>query len=659
MLETIKNLNVVIIRIKKEKYLLEVENVKEIYIPGEKIIPIPLSDKTIVGIIDIRGEIYSILSLRRIIYFDEVEHYIDKQSRILLLAIFNLKIAILVDEVLGVREVPLSIFKAKSSIVETDLNYKFIKSIGVLDDETYILLDLEAFIESLDINIEETTMSLPNIRTKVPALLTIKPEVPEKEIVSKIPKFTMQKPKATTPRKYNVKSKIYESEDLFSLTPEQEDMLREVGNIGTGNAVTALSRLIKKNIDMSLTNVGIISFDKLSEQFGGPSEKVCGIFSQIKNSQSTIFQAFELRPLMNLIVSLAGKNTKIKPDSVNSKDDLDDFAISTVTEMGNILAGHYASALADLAGTKMMIEIPEFSMMEVGALGNFLSKELKSISNFVIIIKTSIKVIDLKLNIMFFFIPDLETLYNLFEKLNIKYEPIEKRELSSVTREINVKTPKIIDLSKLVLSEIQKDALQEIGNIGAGNSANALAQMINKKVTINVPTIEMVELEKYAKIISKKNEKLFVSWSNVSGKTRATILSIFKVRDVLKLLDLLIDEGDRKKITEASVKSIDNFPDLYKDAIGETGHILASHYASALGDLLEIRLMTEPPDMSIDTGPQLFNSLSNEIGLLKKLSLTITTNIIISDHKIIGTFLFIPNVETLHELLNALERFYE
>lgn len=655
MLETIKNLNVVIIRIKKEKYLLEVVNVKEIYIPGEKIVPIPLSDKSIVGIIDIRGEIYSIISLRRKIYIDEVEHYLDKQSRILLLEIYNLKIAILVDEVLGVREVPHSIFKAKSSIVETDLDYKFIKSIGVLDGETYILLDLEAFIERLDISIEDTPMPLPDIRSKVPALP--KPDVPKKEIISKIPKLTIQKPK--TPQKYEVRSHISELEDILSLTPEQEDMLREVGNIGTGNAVTALSRLIKKKIDVSLTNVGIISFDRLSEQFGGPLERVCGIFSQIKGSQSTIFQAFELRPLMNLIVSLAGKKTKIKPDRVNSKKDLDDFAISTVTEMGNILAGHYASALADLTETKMMIEVPEFSMMEVGVLGDFLSKELKTISNFIIIIKTSIKVIDLKLNGVFFFIPDIKTLYNLFERLGIKYEPIEKRELSSLTQKITVKVPKIMDLSKLVLSEIQKDALKEIGNIGAGNAANALAQMINKKVTVNVPTVEMMELDKYAKNVSKKNEKLFVSWSNVSGKARATILSIFKVADILKLLGILIEEKSIKKITEASIKSIDNFPELYKDAISETGHILASHYASALGDLLEIRLMTEPPDMNIDTGAQLFNILSNEIGLLKKLSLIITTNVIVSDIKIIGTFLFIPNVETLHELLNALERFYE
>ena len=92
--------------------------------------------------------------------------------------------------------------------------------------------------------------------------------------------------------------------------------------------------------------------------------------------------------------------------------------------------------------------------------------------------------------------------------------------------------------------------------------------------------------------------------------------------------------------------------------MSELGHILGSHYVSAIGDLLGIRLMTEPPDMSVDTGEQLFRILKEEIGLLKKLSLVITTSVIITDIKITGTFLFIPNLDTFQELLDALLNFY-
>ncbi len=652
--ESVKNLNVVIIQVKDEKYLLEVKDVKEIDIPGEKIIPVPLANKTIVGIIDIRGDIYSIISLRHKIYTDEIQHIIDTSSRIVLLEFYNLELAILVDSVIGVREVPISMFQEKSTIVETNLDYQFIKAIGVLEGETYILLDLKAFITSMEISLEDRPEPLPYQKVRKSMIPKKEPELPIKQQIES-PFFISQEPKSIEFPQHPQKI-----EDRMILTPEQEDMLREIGNIGSGNAVTALSRLIKKKIDVDLTDVGIISFDKLAEQFGGHMEKICGIFSQIGgDSQSTILQAFELRPLMEIIASLAGKKTKIDPNKVNSKEDLDDFAISTITEMGHILAGHYASALADLTGTKIMIEVPEFALSEVGLLGEFLGKELRTISTYIIVIKTSIKIVDLKLNGVFIFIPDLDRLYNIFDKLGIAYEPRLQRPPIK-QREIVIRPKsKILDLKKLKLTEIQQDALKEIGNIGSGNAANALAQMINKRVVINVPSVEMIELDKYAEKISQKNEKLFVSWSSVTGKTRATILSIFKVPDILKITQILIDEDSKMKLSAAKIKSTSDFPEIYRSAISELGHILASHYISALGDLLDIMFMTEPPDMSIDTGKQLFKILMEEIGILKKLSLVITTNVIISDIKIVGTFLFIPDIETLRELLDRLEKFYE
>ena len=91
----------------------------------------------------------------------------------------------------------------------------------------------------------------------------------------------------------------------------------------------------------------------------------------------------------------------------------------------------------------------------------------------------------------------------------------------------------------------------------------------------------------------------------------------------------------------------------------ELGHILASHYTTALGNLLNIRLMTEPPDISLDTGMKLFKILNEEIGLVKELSLVITTNVIIKEFEIQGTFLFIPELETLQGLLDTLSTFYE
>lgn len=654
-----ENINAVIVKIKDEKYLIEVEKVKEIYVPGEKIIPVPLSEKSIVGVIDIRGVIYSIISLKHNIYADSIEYDINEQSRILLLEWEDLSIAILVDSVIGVREFPLSIFKQQGTIVKTNIDFKFIKLTGVFQEDPLILLDLNAiiqpYIKSFEKRVErKVDVTAPSILEK-PKVLPKKPKKPAKTktalkskksdeestvIIPQSPKITAKLPKASTVQK-------------VTLSDEHQDILKEMGNIGTGNAVTALSRLIKKKIDVTLTDVGIISFDQIAGQFGGPKEKVCGIFCHINEpSQSTILNIFEMKPLMNLIANLAGSDSKIEPNKVKTKKDLDEFAISTITEMGNIMAGHYASALADLMGTKIMIDIPEFTMSNAGELGEFLAQELKSIAEFIIIIKTSIKISDLNLKGMFFLIPDLETLKLFFRKLGIDHA-------FAIEETKTEKEPKLLGTDLVKLTELQRDALQEVGNIGAGNAANALAQMINKRVDINIPLVEMVELDEYAKAISKKNEKILVAWSNIVGKTRATVLTMFSLNDAIDITSIIVDDKNKKKIDlRKKIQKADDFPELYRSAMSELGHILGSHYVSAIGDLLGIRLMTEPPDMSVDTGEQLFRILKEEIGLLKKLSLVITTSVIITDIKITGTFLFIPNLDTFQELLDALLNFY-
>ena len=571
-----------------------------------------------------------------------------------------LNLGFLVDSVDAIKRVSSSIFESESSIIETDIDWKFIRAIGVQDGETHVLLNLEAIFEQLGeggkaVKPIKSTIerhipkSFPKIEAQ-PVQMTedidlTKPSKKKVEAVKTEPEKKVEKKKTKKKKKKEeITEEIIKKEGYLELTPGQQDALKEIGNIGSGNAITALSRLTNKRIDVDLTDVGIISFKDLHKQFGGKNEIVCGIFSHIKKpSQSTILQVFELRPLMTLVKDLAGEESKIVPSKIKEKGDMDDFAVSTVVEIGNILAGHYASSLADLMEQRISIEVPEFTMSKAGELGDFLTAEVGSLAEYVVLIKTAMRIVDLEMRGFFFFIPDIDSLDLLFKSLGIEDELI--------------MAAKPLPEQSIMLSEQQRDALQEVGNIGAGNAANALAKMINKRVDINIPAVEMVELDTYAENISKRNLKLFVAWSNVTGKTRATVLSIFKVSDIIRLAGLLVEDGSEKKLTVSSITSVDSFPELERSAISELGHILASHYTTALGDLLGLRLMTEPPDLSIDTGNQLFRILKEEIGIVRKLSLVITTAVIIKDIKITGTFLFIPELDTLENLLEALSQF--
>ena len=56
----------------------------------------------------------------------------------------GLNIALMVDRVIGVKQLPITIFEEKSSIIETSIDYQYIRAIGVINEESYILLDLMA-----------------------------------------------------------------------------------------------------------------------------------------------------------------------------------------------------------------------------------------------------------------------------------------------------------------------------------------------------------------------------------------------------------------------------------------------------------------------------------------------------------------------------------
>ena len=216
-LESGENITAVIIKIQDEKYLIEVETVKEIYVPGDSIIPVPLADKSIVGVINIRGIIYSIISLRHNICTSNLDYELNDHSRILLLEWEDLNIALLVDSVTGVREFRISIFK-------TIIDFKFIKLSGVFQEEPLILLDLntliQPYIKAGERKIEKKTETIsiipekPKVIPKV-SKKTKEPDISSTETTVIVPQ-TSKKPQLT---KTPIPEKVI-------LSADQKDILK-------------------------------------------------------------------------------------------------------------------------------------------------------------------------------------------------------------------------------------------------------------------------------------------------------------------------------------------------------------------------------------------------------------------------------------------------
>ncbi|NLY18735.1 MAG: CheY-P-specific phosphatase CheC, partial [Clostridiaceae bacterium] len=65
--------------------------------------------------------------------------------------------------------------------------------------------------------------------------------------------------------------------DVTTLNAFHLDVLKEIGNIGSGNAATALAKLLGKKVDMKVPQIRIMGFSEINETLGGAETPVAGI----------------------------------------------------------------------------------------------------------------------------------------------------------------------------------------------------------------------------------------------------------------------------------------------------------------------------------------------------------------------------------------------
>ena len=55
------------------------------------------------------------------------------------------------------------------------------------------------------------------------------------------------------------------------------DALREIGNIGAGNAASSLAMMLADQIDISVPTVRILEYERVMEELGGPEQMIVGL----------------------------------------------------------------------------------------------------------------------------------------------------------------------------------------------------------------------------------------------------------------------------------------------------------------------------------------------------------------------------------------------
>ncbi|MBF8436685.1 chemotaxis protein CheC [Halanaerobiaceae bacterium Z-7014] len=194
------------------------------------------------------------------------------------------------------------------------------------------------------------------------------------------------------------------------------------------------------------------------------------------------------------------------------------------------------------------------------------------------------------------------------------------------------------------LDEMQKDALREIGNIGAGNAATAFSQFLNRKIDMTVPSVEIMPISDVPEITGNIEEIVAGILLEVMGEAPASILFMIDKDSVEKLVGLVTDQE----------VNFDELDDIEISAVKEIGNIISGSYLNALNKMTNYNMIQSVPECAIDMAGAILSSSMIPLSKSSDHALLIKTQFIDGEEKIEGYFFLIPETGSLKKILEAI-----
>lgn len=140
------------------------------------------------------------------------------------------------------------------------------------------------------------------------------------------------------------------------------DALREIGNIGSGNAATSLSTLLGRPVTMTTPKVSILEVSDVVARLGGPEELLVGLLLALDGDISGMIMFLLHKDFAHMVLgSLLGTGAPALEDG-------DEMSRSAMQEVGNIMAASYVNALSSLSGLHIGISVPSLCVDMAGAI---------------------------------------------------------------------------------------------------------------------------------------------------------------------------------------------------------------------------------------------------------------------------------------------------
>ncbi len=197
------------------------------------------------------------------------------------------------------------------------------------------------------------------------------------------------------------------------------------------------------------------------------------------------------------------------------------------------------------------------------------------------------------------------------------------------------------------INAFYQDAFQELGNIGAGNAATALSQLVGRTIHTSVPKVMIVPIEQVPDIVNGTDRIVAGIYLKIFGDIPAKMLLTFAHTDLLALTDLLMGQP---------VGTSNLLNEMRLSALKELGTILTGSFLNALAKFLDMRLIPSVPALAIDLFPAVLDTLLVELSEEARYALLIQTEIHETETKLSGNIFLIPEPDALDVIIEAIKK---
>ena len=205
-----------------------------------------------------------------------------------------------------------------------------------------------------------------------------------------------------------MKLKSYEDMNLLEL-----DVMKEISSIGTSHAATSLSKLLQKEVRISIPEVSVLGYDETVNRIGDIEELVAATLVQMSNEVNGLMLFIFKLDLANVVLE------KLIGTRYESFEQLDELAYSALEEIGNIIICSYVNAFTQLVGVEIDLSVPSSTLNMLGGILTVPISEYGYETDKLMYINAEFIIDGKKLSDGLLMLPDIASLNGILERLGV------------------------------------------------------------------------------------------------------------------------------------------------------------------------------------------------------------------------------------------------